>query len=88
MSLCLLLQKKADACRVSHFIWSQKINSPHVIIRESGKFLLEESGIWNLALESLILFKESGIQTPLKNNPDSISWNPESIAWNPESKTV
>ena len=30
--------------------------------------------------------KESGIQVPLKKNPESITSNPESSKWSPESK--
>ena len=63
MSLCLLLQKKADACRVSHLIRSQKINSPHVIVRESGKFLLEESGIMGFGIPNTY----QGIRNPTSN---------------------
>ena len=67
MSVCLLLQKKADACRVSHSIWSQKINSPDVI-RESGKFLLEESGIMGFGIPNTF----QGIRNPTNNqNPES-----------------
>ena len=61
---------------------------------KSEKFLLPESGnrekfcSWNLkslALKSVILPRESGIQVPLTSNPESSTWNAKSTVSNPES---
>ena len=64
---------------------------------DSGIREIFATGIWNPGLwnpeynsknpESFQRLK-SGIQVPLRKNPESSTWNLESTAWNPESKRV
>ena len=67
-------------------------------VRESGKYLLLQSGIRKILINMESGILGFGIRNPTKDwNPESnfheqilesSTWNPESTEWNPESKTV
>ena len=74
-------------------IWLSYRPIYRILIPESAKFLLVESGIlgfgiWNTAQGIRNLKAIFGIRklSSTEKTPEASTWNPDSTAWNPESK--